>query len=91
MTTPATLTRDQLADIGAHTVLMCGTFQALGHVSPTGSAMDYVGPMDSESAEFVRCMFRVCVFGGDPESTAFLVKFAEKYALLDLIAEAVAR
>ena len=66
MTTPATLTRDQLADIGAHTVLMCGTFQALGHVSPTGSAMDYVGPMDSESAEFVRCMFRVCVFGGDP-------------------------
>ena len=85
------LSADQLTQIGAAVVSLCGTFQALGHVSPVGSVVDYVARPADEAGGFVWDMFRICEFTGDAAARDRLADFAERHGILDLIAEAVAR
>lgn len=85
------LSYDELAEIGAHVVQLCGTFQALGHVNPSLSIRPYIARPDTETGGFVWDMFSVCLAGGDPDAAARLADFAERHGVLELIAEAVTR
>lgn len=88
---PNVLSLDELAEIGAHVVNLCGLFPALGHVSPVGSIVDYCARPESEAGGLVWDMFAVCRFGGYPEARARLDEFNEKYGQLERLAEAVTR
>lgn len=88
---PTPLSLDELVEIGAHVVQLCGTFQALGHVSPAGSIDPYITRPDTGPGGFVWDMFSVCRVGGDPAASARLADFSDRHGLLDLIAEAVTR